>query len=78
MSIATLTSKGQTTIPKDVREHLGLRAGDRMEFILQDGCVVLRPLTRDIRDLKGMLPKPKRAVSVETMNRALRERAARG
>jgi AbrB family looped-hinge helix DNA binding protein len=75
MSTATLTSKGQTTIPKDVREHLGLQPGDRLEFILGEGSVILRPATRRITDLKGFLPKPRRALSLQDMDRALRRRA---
>jgi antitoxin PrlF len=77
MATATLTSKGQTTIPKAVRDHLGLRTGDRMEFVIQGDAVVLRALTRDVRELKGMLPKPKRPVPLATMERVVRERAGR-
>jgi AbrB family looped-hinge helix DNA binding protein len=78
MSAATLTSKGQTTIPKDVRQHLGLRPGDRMEFVIEaDGKVVLLRATYDIRELAGMLPKPRKAVSLDEMNRAIRRRASR-
>lgn len=78
MSAATLTSKGQTTIPKDVREYLGLRPGDRMEFILEEGGrVLLLRATHDIRELSGMLPKPSRPASIEDMNRAIRKRASR-
>ena len=78
MSTAVLTSKGQTTIPKDVREHLGLRSGDRIEFVLsEDKTVLLKPATRAVTDLKGFLPKPARAVTVEAMNAAIRKRAGR-
>lgn len=74
MSISTLTSKGPTTIPKDVREHLHLQAGGRLEFILVDGNVMLRPATRKVTDLKGFLPKPEKAVSVADMDAAIRRR----
>ena len=78
MSSAVLTSKGQTTVPKDVREHLGLRTGDRIEFVLsEDKTVLLRPATRAVTDLKGFLPKPSKPVSVEAMNAAIRKRAGR-
>ena len=51
MSTAVLTSKGQTTIPKDVRDYLGLRAGDRIEFVLtEDKTVLLKPATRAVTD----------------------------
>ena len=77
MSTATLTSKGQTTIPKDVREHLRLQPGDRLEFVVQDNVVILRPATRKVTDIKGFFPKPKRPVSIAEMNKAIRRRAGR-
>lgn len=78
MSTAVLTSKGQTTIPKDVREHLGLHAGDRLEFVLtEDKTVLLRPATRAVTDLKGFLPKPPKPVTIEAMNAAIKKRAGR-
>ena len=56
MPSATVTSKGQITIPKDVREHLGLEAGDRVVFVVQsDRDVVLKPAKTDLRELHGML-----------------------
>jgi antitoxin PrlF len=78
MSISTITSKGQTTIPKDVRDRLNWRAGDRIEFIIRDDTVVIHAASRDVRDLKGFLPKPKKAVTLEQMDAAIRKRAARG
>jgi AbrB family looped-hinge helix DNA binding protein len=77
MSSATLTSKGQTTVPKDVRDHLGLRPGDRMEFIIEeDGQVVLVPASVDAMDLAGILPRPRKPVSITAMNEAIRDRGA--
>ena len=78
VSTAVLTSKGQTTIPKDVRDYLGLRPGDRIEFVLtEDKTVLLKPATRPVTDLKGFLPKPPKPVSVEQMNAAIRKRAGK-
>jgi AbrB family looped-hinge helix DNA binding protein len=78
VSAAVLTSKGQTTIPKDVRQHLGLEPGDRIEFVLtEDKTVLLRPATRAVTDLKGFLPKPPKPVTVEAMNAVIRKRAGR-
>ena len=76
MPTATLTSKGQTVIPKAIREHLGLQPGDALDFVVQDnGEVLLRPATEDIRRLKGLLHRPGRPpVSVAEMNRAIRNR----
>lgn len=77
MPAATLTSKGQTTIPKAVREYLRLRPGDRMEFILEEnGRVVLVPAVVDVRDLKGILPPPRKPVTIEKMKKVIRKRGA--
>jgi len=69
---ATITSKGQITLPKALRDHLHLSAGDRVEFILEDNNVVrMVPRTTSVTRLKGMLPKPERPVSVEAMAEAI-------
>jgi antitoxin PrlF len=69
---ATLSSKNQATIPKQVREYLHLKPGDRFTFFLQpDGVVVILPKIPTAR-LKGSLQKGKRPISVETMNGAIR------
>jgi antitoxin PrlF len=68
---ATLSSKNQATIPKQVREYLNLKAGDRFKFFLQpDGTVVILPKT-PISRLKGSIPKLDKPVSVEEMNAAI-------
>jgi antitoxin PrlF len=71
---ATLTSKGQVTIPKAVRDLLGLETGDQLDFVLEDGSrVVLRPGNRDARGLKGLLRRPgRRPVSIRQMDEAIR------
>ncbi len=59
MSTATLTSKGQITIPKDVREALGVGTGDRVEFIDEgEGVYRMVAATRDVRTLKGVIARP--------------------
>jgi antitoxin PrlF len=56
MAEATITSKGQITIPKEVRDKLRLKAGHRVEFYFDPGGqVIFRPRTGDIRDLRGVL-----------------------
>jgi antitoxin PrlF len=68
---ATLSSKGQATIPKPVREYLNLKAGDRFKFFLQpDGAVVILPKI-PVSRLKGSVPKLDRPVTVEEMNAAI-------
>jgi antitoxin PrlF len=72
MPTATVTSKGQITIPKEVREALGVAAGDRVEFVAQEkGVYKVVAATRDVRHLKGLVAKPSKPVSVEAMNRAV-------
>lgn len=59
MPDATLTAKGQTTIPKEIRERLGLEPGDKLTFTaLSDGTVVMRAKTRRLLDLAGTLTRP--------------------
>ena len=66
---ATLTSKGQTTIPKEIRDSLGIKPGDRMTFTLMpDGTVVMRVKTKRATDLAGLLHKKgRKAVPVGQM-----------
>ena len=72
MSSAVLTSKGQITIPKAVREGLGVDTGDRVEFVeVEKGVYTVVAATRDVRELKGVVPKPAKPVSVEEMKRAV-------
>lgn len=72
MATAVVTSKGQITIPKTVRERLGVDAGDRVEFVeTENGVFTVVAATRDVKELKGVVPKPARPVSVEDMNRAI-------
>lgn len=70
MSEATVTSKGQVTIPVDIRRALGLGAGERVVFTcLDDGTTIMRAKTRSIMDLRGMLKPPRRRkVSIEAMS----------
>jgi antitoxin PrlF len=61
MNAATLTSKGQTTIPKEIREGLGLQPGDQMTFtLLSNGTVVMRAKTKSVLSLGGSLGGRKR------------------
>jgi antitoxin PrlF len=74
MGKSTLTSKGQTTIPKDIREHLGISVGDEIDFIIQDdGQVVVKPHTLDFRSLRGKI-KSKKKLSIQDINKVISER----
>jgi antitoxin PrlF len=79
MPVSTLTSKGQTTIPKEVRDFLRIAAGDRLDFVPQaDGTVTLRAATVEVAALKGILHRQgMEAVSLAEMERAVRDRAGR-
>lgn len=77
MSTATLTSKGQITIPADVRRSLNVDAGDRVEFVqVEPGRFELIASTRSVRELKGMFGKAKKAVSIEDMNAVIAKRGS--
>lgn len=79
MPKATVTSKGQITIPKGVRETLDLQPGDRVDFVVAEGgMVVLRRASIPIEELSGILKQPgMKAVSVDQMNQAIRRRGGR-
>jgi AbrB family looped-hinge helix DNA binding protein len=77
MSTATLTSKGQITIPVGVRNDLKVDAGDRVEFIqIAPGRYEFVAITHSVKELKGMFGKPEKKVSVEDMNKAIAKRGA--
>jgi antitoxin PrlF len=78
MASSTITSKGQTTIPKAIRDRLGLKPGDRIEFLIEEGDrVVMIPATLSLADLAGCLPAPQKPVSLAEMDRAIRGRGSR-
>ena len=69
MAFSTVTRKGQTTIPKDIRAAANLKPGDRIHFtVLEDGTVILRVKNRSIRDISFRPPGDKR-VSIAQMTR---------
>jgi len=77
MPTSTLTSRGQTTIPKPIREALSLQPGDRVEFTLEGDRVLLRRAGADLSSLDGMLGHLGREpVSIEDMNEAIQEAAS--
>jgi len=76
MPTATITSKGQLTLPASVRAEIGVTAGDRIDFVLNgEGSYVLIPKSRSIKALKGIVPKPEKPVSLLDMQDAIIEGA---
>lgn len=72
MPSATVTSKGQVTIPVDVRTKLGLRPGSRLAFVPTDtGGYEIHPQAASIQDLKGAVPRPSGLVTLEDMDEAI-------
>lgn len=78
MASSTLTSKGQITIPAEVRRKLGLRAGSRLFFVPNEaGAYEIHAQTASIWDLKGAVPPPPTPVSLQDMDEAVAEEASR-
>jgi antitoxin PrlF len=72
----TVTSKGRVTIPVEARRKMGIVPGTALDFVVTDaGTLIVIPRSRSVRDLKGMLPMPKRVLSVEEMERAIHKGA---
>lgn len=77
MTTATVTSKGQITIPANVRQSLHVDAGDRVEFVeLEPGQFLFMAANRSVTELKGMFGKVSKSVSIEDMNKAIASRGA--
>lgn len=74
--LATITAKGQVTIPKKVRDILRLHSGDKVDFIVRDdGSALLQPVTKKATDVFGKLQKPgRKPVSISEINETVRQR----
>ena len=78
MSTATLTSKGQLTVPKVVRDALGLAAGDRVQFIEHESGFKLVAASHDVRELKGLFAgRRKKAATLVEIDAAIQRGATR-
>jgi antitoxin PrlF len=78
MAEATVTSKGQVTIPKAVRDALGLQTGDRVDFVESEEGFVIVPAKRDLRTLRGVFKdRRKKPLSTEEMNAVIAEMGRR-
>ena len=70
--VATVTAKGQVTLPAEARRRLGLRPGAKLEFIvIDDQRLEVIPVSQPVSSLKGMVPKPKRVLSLDEMEKAI-------
>jgi len=75
---STVTSKGQVTIPVEARRRLRIRPGTKLEFIVRnDGRLEVIPMADSVKNLKGAVPKPKRALSLDEMSSAIAKGARR-
>jgi antitoxin PrlF len=76
--LGTMTSKGQTTVPKEVRDVLGLSEGAQVEWVVENGKATVRPRTRRAVDLAGRLGKPPNGahLAIEDMDDAVAEAVA--
>lgn len=71
MGLSTITSKGQLTVPKNIRDFLKIETGDKVEFIIdEEGHVILSPKTLRVDDICGMFTKRK-GITIEDMNNAI-------
>jgi antitoxin PrlF len=78
MAAATITSKGQITIPKEVRKALSLETGDRVAFLVrEDGVAEMHPETVELMSLFGAIKSRVKGVSLHDMDEAIRRSAAR-
>jgi AbrB family looped-hinge helix DNA binding protein len=77
MPTATMTSKGQITIPIQIRTALGLDAGDKIDFVeIEKGQYAMMPRTGSIMEMKGCFPKLDHPISIEEMDQAILDHAA--
>jgi antitoxin PrlF len=76
MSQTTITSKGQVTIPKSIRDYLGLHSGDKIEFVFTENDeVILKPITKKVDEVFGILHKPgMKAVTVDEMESGIKQK----
>jgi AbrB family looped-hinge helix DNA binding protein len=77
MSIATITSKGQVTLPKEMRRKLHLEAGEKIDFRVDEetGVATVVPINKRVEDVFGSMSRKKgKRVSVEDMNKAVKDK----
>jgi AbrB family looped-hinge helix DNA binding protein len=79
MNKSIVTSKGQVTIPVNIREKAHLTTGSELNFRYENGYIIIQPLTKKLSDLKGIVKtNKKKPVSIAEMKKIIRQRAAKG
>lgn len=76
VSCSSLTKKGQVTIPQNIRKKLNLQPGSKVEFIYHENYIAIMPINNNISNLKGLLPKPDKAISIDEMDEVIKERVS--
>ena len=69
---ARVTSKGQVTIPMLVRQKMAISTGSKLEFIMNNGCVMIVPVTKSVISMKAILPKLEKPLTCEDINQIIR------
>jgi AbrB family looped-hinge helix DNA binding protein len=67
-----VTSKGQITIPTNIRNNLNIPTGSKIELIEQEGCIIVVPINNSLSKLKNVLPKPDKSLSCDEMDNIIR------
>ena len=77
MSLSILTKKGQTTIPKDVREFLNIKPNDKILYLMEGNKVIIKPLKGNILDLKGSVKTKDKPIDFKKLRRETQKKIAR-
>ena len=77
MSISSITSKWQTTIPKDIRNFMGLKPNDKILYIVDGEKVILKPLKGNILDLRGSVTPKKKPVDFKKVRTTVKKKVAK-
>ena len=77
MPISTLTKKGQVTIPKEIRDILGIKGNDGVMFFKKDGDIIVKRVKGDIFDLRGTLGHLKKPENLENIRKIIRKSIAK-
>jgi antitoxin PrlF len=74
---STMTNRGQITIPAEIREKLHLTAGNKMEFLIKGEQIIMLPINKSIKSLKGILPKPDFTLTCNDINEVIKKAASK-